>query len=92
MSASVEPKPAQWSAADGAAFADEGVAAAYPNRPPLSQQAIDTLIELAELVAGEPRVVLDAGCGTGDLARRVAPRVARVDALDPRRWPNAYAP
>lgn len=47
------------------------------------------LLDVADRIAGS---VLDAGCGTGDLARRVAPRVARVDALDPRRWPNAYAP
>ncbi len=26
--------------------------------------------------------MLDAGCGTGEIARRMAPRVAHVDAVD----------
>ncbi|MBV9278962.1 MAG: class I SAM-dependent methyltransferase, partial [Chloroflexi bacterium] len=30
----------------------------------------------------DPRVVLDAGCGTGDVARPLAPLVDRVDAVD----------
>ena len=30
-----------------------------------------------------PRIVLDLGCGLGEIARRMAPRLERVDALDP---------
>ncbi|HEV8190354.1 MAG TPA: class I SAM-dependent methyltransferase [Ktedonobacterales bacterium] len=37
---------------------------------------------LANLVMGIPRVVLDAGTGTGDLARGLAARLDRVDAVD----------
>jgi SAM-dependent methyltransferase len=37
---------------------------------------------LTSLITGEPRHVLDAGCGTGYLARPLAPLVDRVDAVD----------
>ena len=40
---------------------------------------IDTLLGLIE---GEPRSVLDLGCGPGKLARTLAPHVGRVDAVD----------
>ena len=40
---------------------------------------IDTLLGL---VSGEPRTVLDLGCGPGKLARALAPQVDRVDAVD----------
>jgi SAM-dependent methyltransferase len=75
----VEPKPAQWRAEYGAGFTDAGVAAAYRYRPPYPRQAIQLLVDLAEVA---PRTVLDVGCGTGDLARRLAGQVDRVDAVD----------
>jgi SAM-dependent methyltransferase len=75
----VESKPAQWGAEYGAGFTDVGVAAAYRYRPPYPQQAIQVLIDLAKVA---PRTVLDVGCGTGDLARRLAGQVDRVDAVD----------
>ena len=34
------------------------------------------------MLAGSSGVVLDAGCGPGDLARPLAPLVGRVDAVD----------
>jgi SAM-dependent methyltransferase len=37
---------------------------------------------LAELAGDPPRLVLDAGCGTGDVARLLAPLVERLDAVD----------
>ena len=40
----------------------------------------ETIAKLAELAQGG--AVLDAGCGTGELARRLAPLVERVDAVD----------
>ena len=67
---------------NAARFADGDVAEAYPHRPPYAPEVVDVLVGL---VVGEPRsaAVLDLGSGTGDLARPLAARVARVDALDP---------
>lgn len=65
---------------NAARFADAGVAEAYPHRTPYAPETYDVLVGL--LAAG-PAAVLDLGAGTGDLARHLAPRVARVDALDP---------
>ena len=73
----MEPKPAGWDARYGAVFRDADVVAAYRLRPPYPD---DTIAELAAL-AGGGRVV-DAGCGTGELARRLAPLVECVDAVD----------
>jgi ubiquinone/menaquinone biosynthesis C-methylase UbiE len=38
--------------------------------------------KLAELLTGSSRAVLDVGTGPGDVARRLAPYVERVDAVD----------
>src|SRR5436309_15943530 len=73
------PKPAHLGPAYAAQFGDAAVVAAYQHRPPYPDAVFDLL---AGLIAGEPRVVLDLGCGTGDVARPLAPRVARVDAVD----------
>jgi SAM-dependent methyltransferase len=73
----VEPKPAGWSAKYAAAFGDADVVAAYHLRPPYPDE---TIAKLATLARGGS--VLDAGCGTGELARRLAPLVERVDAVD----------
>ena len=35
------------------------------------------------LIPGGVRTVLELGCGTGELSRRLAPRVGHVDAIDP---------
>jgi SAM-dependent methyltransferase len=51
--------------------------AVYHLRPPYPGSLFERLSEVA---ADGP--VLDAGCGTGDLARGLAPRVERVDAVD----------
>ena len=63
----------------GRAFADTEVVALYRHRPPYPAAVFD---RLRSLIAG-PRVVLDAGCGTGALARGLVEDVARVDAIDP---------
>jgi SAM-dependent methyltransferase len=73
----MEPKPAGWQARYGAAFTEQDVVARYHLRPPYPQEVIDTLARLAQ----DARV-LDAGCGTGELARRIAPHVSAVDAVD----------
>jgi SAM-dependent methyltransferase len=75
----MEPKPDHLSDEQAAQFCDPSVAAAYPHRPPYPP-AVSSL--LAGLIAAPPRTVLDVGCGTGDLARGLAPLVDRVDAVD----------
>lgn len=65
---------------NAARFADADVAEAYPHRPPYAPETYEVL---AGLVPGGAGTVLDLGAGTGDLARPLAARVARVDALDP---------
>ena len=52
---------------------------AYLCRPPYPDEAFNIL---EELLGDEPRVVLDAGCGTGSVARWLAGRVERIDAID----------
>ena len=78
----VTARPDFLTPANAARFADGGVAEAYPHRPPYAPEVVDVL---AGLVDWEPRdaAILDIGAGTGDLARPLAARVARVDALDP---------
>jgi SAM-dependent methyltransferase len=74
-----EAKPAHVSGEYGAWFKDPLLAAAYPARPPYPEQVIRLLTELLRDV---PHTVLDVGCGTGELSRRLAPHADRVDAVD----------
>jgi ubiquinone/menaquinone biosynthesis C-methylase UbiE len=62
-----------------AAFGHPGVADAYQHRPPYPPEVFDIL---ERIIAGRPRRVLDLGAGEGALARPLAGRVDRVDALD----------
>ncbi len=61
------------------AFGYPGVAGAYQYRPPYPPEVFDVL---EGLITGRPRTVLDVGAGEGALARPLARRVDRVDALD----------
>ena len=78
-------------------FRDRSVGDAYGYRPPYPAEVFDVL---AELIVDEPRAVLDIGCGTGEVARRLVGRVDRVDAVDVssltlmqgRRLPNGDQP
>ena len=63
----------------GRVFADEEVAAHYQYRAPYPHAVFSIL----ERLVVEPRVVLDAGTGTGALARRFPPSIERIDAVDP---------
>jgi SAM-dependent methyltransferase len=74
------PKPKNLAPECAAWFNDPGIVEAYPNRPPYPPDTFDIL---EALLAGAPRTVLDVGCGTGDIARYLAPRVERIDAVDP---------
>jgi len=73
------PKPVHLGPEYSAQFGDRSVVAAYRYRPPYPEETFDIL---EELIVDRPRVVLDAGCGTGNVARPLARRVERVDAVD----------
>jgi SAM-dependent methyltransferase len=75
----MEPKPPGWSAEYGAWFQEPSVAERYDFRPPYPAEVFEIL---TSLLGDGPRTVLDAGCGTGDLARRLAPLMDAVDAVD----------
>lgn len=63
-----------------AVFKDRTVADAYVHRPPYPDEAFELL---QNLIVDKPRFVLELGCGPGEIARRLAPDVDRVDAVDP---------
>src|SRR5207245_3484851 len=63
----------------GRVFADSEVAALYRHRPAYPPSVFDIL---ARLVV-EPRRVLDAGAGTGALARGMLDFAIQIDAVDP---------
>jgi ubiquinone/menaquinone biosynthesis C-methylase UbiE len=63
----------------GGTFGHVGVAAAYEHRAPYPPQVFDVLVGL---ITDEPATVLDLGAGEGAIARPLATRVNRVDALD----------
>src|SRR5690349_13494055 len=75
----MRPKPEFWTPEAAAAFQHPSVARAYRYRPTYSAAVFAIL---ADLVVDQPRHVLDAGCGTGLLARHLIERVDRVDAVD----------
>src|SRR4051794_30245195 len=60
-------------------FQDASVVDAYHLRPPYPE---DVFSLLDRLVDPDCRRVLDVGCGTGEIARRMAPQVEHVDAVD----------
>ncbi|GAA2755490.1 class I SAM-dependent methyltransferase [Actinopolymorpha rutila] len=66
----------------GGWFQDRLIVEVYDRRPPYPDDLIRLLAELTDLAGDHPRAVLDIGCGTGELARRLAPLVDRVHAVD----------
>jgi ubiquinone/menaquinone biosynthesis C-methylase UbiE len=60
-------------------FQDQSVVNRYHLRPAYPPE---TFTILTELIVDEPRVVLDVGCGTGNIARPLASSVERIDAVD----------
>ena len=62
-----------------AQFDDASVVAAYGTRPPYPDALIDWIVACCGSAAPE---VIDLGCGTGELTRRLAPRVRSVTAID----------
>ena len=74
------PKPKHLGPEYADQFGDRSVADAYVNYPPYAAEVFQVL---DGLIQDEPRVALDMGCGTGDVARPLAALVERVDAVDP---------
>lgn len=75
----MEPKPAFLGPHVASAFQEASVIEAYPYRAPYPESLFQ---KLAELMTGPSRAVLDVGTGPGDVARRLASYVERVDAVD----------
>lgn len=73
-------KPAHLGPKYGAQFGDTSVVNAYRFRPPYPTEVFEIL---ERLFAPGRRVVLDAGCGSGDLALGLLGIAERVDAVDP---------
>jgi SAM-dependent methyltransferase len=67
----------------GAEFADQfkvpQVAAAYVHRPAYPPEVFD---RLKQMLPPGRQVILDLGCGTGEIARRLVEHVDRIDAVD----------
>ena len=79
MTESSQPK--QFSYEYASIFQDQSVVDAYRHRPIYPAAVFDILLDLIPAYCA-PRTVLDAGCGTGFIARKLAPLVDRLDAVD----------
>jgi ubiquinone/menaquinone biosynthesis C-methylase UbiE len=75
----MERKPDHLSLKNAEQFKDTSIVEVYHHRQPHPDEAISKLVTL---VTDEPCTILDVGCGTGDLARRLVNQVERVDAVD----------
>lgn len=78
----IQPKPKGLEPEYGAQFDDISMVRAYPKRPPYPPELFDLF---HRLIRDAPSLVLDLGCGTGDISRPLAPLVDRVDSVDPSR-------
>jgi SAM-dependent methyltransferase len=74
-----KPRPPQLNDENAAAFQLESVVAVYHTRPVYPAVVAPFLVGL---MAPGSRFVLELGCGTGEIARSLAPLVERVDAVD----------
>lgn len=75
------PMPKQFSREYADIFRDQSVVDAYRFRPTYPAGVFEILRELIDPKV-PPRAILDAGCGTGFLARELAAFGDRVDAVD----------
>ena len=72
-------KPAGLEPSYAAQFNDAWVVAAHATRPPYADQSVPFLVDLAGRADAR---ILDLGCGSGELARRIAPSVHAITAID----------
>lgn len=84
----MERKPAFLRQALSRVYREEAVAKAYLQRTPYPPALFDTLAGIGDPACPD---ALDVGCGTGDVARHLATRLRRVDAVDPSRAMLAVA-
>jgi SAM-dependent methyltransferase len=75
----VKPRPPAWSPYNAAAFELSDVVEHYHLRAPYPSNLVPFLRGLA---ASESDALLELGCGTGEISRRLAPYFARIDAID----------
>ncbi len=78
----MQPKPSHLGLKYTEQFKDTSIVEVYHHREP---HVPETIRHLAELIRDTPRIILDAGCGLGDLARLLVTgieAVERVDAVD----------
>jgi len=73
------PKPAHLGVEYASRFQDASMVEAYKYRPPYPAEVFDIL---DSLITGEPRRVLDVGCGTGAITRILVERVEHVERVD----------
>lgn len=74
-------KPRQFTELYASIFQDASVVSAYQHRPMYPGETFKILLSLMPST-NTPRLVLDAGCGTGFIARPFAAYVAHIDAVD----------
>jgi ubiquinone/menaquinone biosynthesis C-methylase UbiE len=72
-------RPPSWNSYNAGAFQLEDVVRQYHLRHPYPSTLAPFLLDLAT-PKGAP--VLELGCGTGEIARALAPHVERIDAID----------
>lgn len=72
-------RPAHLTPHNAAAFQIEGVVDRYHLRTPYTPELAPFLLGLMRPARGR---VLELGCGTGEIARMLAPHVERIDAID----------
>ena len=73
------PRPPQYQDAYAARFKHRSLAESYEHRPPYPDETYRILLGLLGASSGR---VLDAGCGTGRIARSLVDHVAGVEAVD----------